>query len=68
MINIGDGNGDLTKVLFAKIKQNSLVYEEGKDDNFVFSGKPYKEWNGSAQSKLYIRVHAVYLLHALFVD
>ena len=40
MINIGDGNGDLSKVLFAKIKQNSLVYEEGKDDNFVFSGKP----------------------------
>ena len=40
MILTGDNNGDLSKVLFAKIVQDSLVYEEGKDDNFVFGGKP----------------------------
>ena len=40
VIHIGDSNGNLSKVLFARIVNGSLVYEEGKDDNFVFGGKP----------------------------
>ena len=40
MIHAGDSSGNLSKVLFAKILNDSLVYEEGKDDNFVFGGNP----------------------------
>lgn len=40
IIHVGDSNGNLSKVLFAKIINGSLVYEEGKDNNFVFGGNP----------------------------
>ena len=42
IIYTGDSSGNLSKVLFGRIdKDGNLVYEEGKDDHFVFGGKLY---------------------------
>ena len=39
-IYAGNGRSDeLTKVEFGRIVNGNLVYDEGKDDNFVFQGK-----------------------------
>ena len=37
-IRLGGSDGNLSRVLFAKIIEGSLVYEEGKDDYFVYGG------------------------------
>ena len=34
----GDKNGELSKVRFGIIKNENLVYDEGKDDNIIFEG------------------------------
>ena len=40
VIHVGDSSGNLSKVPFATILNGSLVYQEGRDDNFVFGGNP----------------------------
>ena len=38
-VHKGDNmSGDLSNVQFARIINGSLVYDEGKDDDFVFEG------------------------------
>ena len=36
--NTDDEDGNFSKIFFARIVNGSLVYEEGKDDHFVFEG------------------------------
>ena len=35
----------ISKVQFARIMNGSLVYDEGKDDNFVFEGTGIKRYS-----------------------
>ena len=37
-VHSGDSDGNLSRVLFAKIIEGNLIYEEGKDNYFVFEG------------------------------
>ena len=45
IIHKGDTNtGSLSKIQFGRIVDGVLLYDEGKDDHFVFEGKYVWQW------------------------